>query len=269
MYDKEKQRLIENDRRDDNLNRLIPSENQFANLTEFINNVDIAIQNVSMALDSQSASKDEIIDNRDYYDKEKKLSDFELYLIKFIVAYELHERIIYLSDIFPCPPSSILRPYCDRIFACTKRDGSKFEYFVDFRFVVDEPLGDDYPKYFKGGWSLKLNDNKSESETLTAMQPVNTQATPMEKQINPIIWTGDKVLLGYMIQWLKDNGLISQKTGRDSAIEGHFVDEKNNPIKNIKQGLSRVKSLNDGGLPKSYEKIEPMLKGLKPNKSKP
>jgi hypothetical protein len=107
-----------------------------------------------------------------------------------------------------------------------------------------------------------------ESRENEGMQSINLPTVQAAKSIEPIIWTGDKVLLGYMIQWLKDNGLISQQTGRDKAIESHFVDEKNRPIKNIKQGLGRVNASNDGSLPRSYEKIEPLLKVLKPNKRK-
>lgn len=94
-----------------------------------------------------------------------------------------------------------------------------------------------------------FNDNKSE--------PTN------EKHIEPIIWTSDNVLLGYLVQWLKENGLIAKKCGRDSIIKNHFVDSLGKPISNIKQGLQNMRDLNEGQLPKNYHKIEELLKSLK------
>jgi len=87
--------------------------------------------------------------------------------------------------------------------------------------------------------------------------------TSSRKPIDPIIWTGDNVLLGYLIQWFKDEGLISKKTARDTIIKNHFVDDKGKPIENIKQALSNMKALNNGSLPKNFEKIQPLLKTLK------
>lgn len=82
------------------------------------------------------------------------------------------------------------------------------------------------------------------------------------KEIEPIVWTGDNVLLGYLVQWLKDNNYVSKKTSRDTVIKNHFVDENGKPIVNIKQGLQNMRDINNGGLPKDYEKIEPLLKIL-------
>jgi hypothetical protein len=87
--------------------------------------------------------------------------------------------------------------------------------------------------------------------------------TPLNKEIEPIVWTGDNVLLGYLIQWLKDEGFIKKKSARDTLIKNHFVDENGKPIENIKQGLSNTKKYNEGSLPKDFEKIQPLLKTLK------
>jgi hypothetical protein len=257
-------------------NKLIPFEHllPFDN-KQFVENCGNAIGNVSNALDDRAILLDSIANDQIYYDKENKLSPFELHLTKFIVAYQLFKAFITWLNYDGVPLKEDGTPrvgrdsfryehlifYYKRMYAITKRDSIKFEYCLDYDYSESEslPVSD---------WSLKLNEKYISTENSKAMQQINTPAMPQQMPIEPIIWTGDKVLLGYMIQWLKDNGLISQKTGRDSAIESHFVDERNQPIKNIKQGLGRVKALNDGGLPKSYEKIEPLLKKLNPNKRK-
>ncbi len=102
----------------------------------------------------------------------------------------------------------------------------------------------------------KLND-----KTLTVQNSTSPKQPQM--QIEPIIWDTDNILLGYLIQWLKDNGFISKKTGRDAAIKNHFSDPTGKPITNIKQGLNNMKKYNDGALPKDFEKIEPLLNTLK------
>jgi hypothetical protein len=71
------------------------------------------------------------------------------------------------------------------------------------------------------------------------------------------------VLLAYLIDWLKKEGFISKKTGRDSAIRNHFVSENWKPIKNAKQSLKNMRLYNYGELPRKFEIIEPLLKELK------
>ncbi|MBK7041527.1 MAG: hypothetical protein IPH46_13930 [Bacteroidetes bacterium] len=40
-----------------------------------------------------------------------------------------------------------------------------------------------------------------------------------QKQTEPIIWTANNVLLGYLIQWLKDEGFISKMCARDTIVK--------------------------------------------------
>ncbi len=114
-------------------------------------------------------------------------------------------------------------------------------------------------KYLKK-LTIELNELHKKEEIIIE---VAKDITPLKKEIEPIVWTGDNVLLGYLIQWLKDEGFIKKKSARDTLIKNHFVDEKGKPIENIKQGLSNIKKYNEGSLPKDFEKIEPLLKTLK------
>lgn len=104
---------------------------------------------------------------------------------------------------------------------------------------------------------------ESKAQIVTITKPNEENYEKQSISIEPIVWTGENVLLGYLIQWLKDNGLIAKKTGRDSAIEKHFVDSTGKPIKNIKQALANMKSYNNGQLPRDFEKIQPLLNTLK------
>jgi len=108
--------------------------------------------------------------------------------------------------------------------------------------------------------TIELNELLKKEEIIIE---VAKDITPLNKEIEPIVWTGDNVLLGYLIQWLKDEGFIKKKSARDTLIKNHFVDENGKPIENIKQGLSNTKKYNEGSLPKDFEKIQPLLKTLK------
>lgn len=115
-------------------------------------------------------------------------------------------------------------------------------------------------------YSFKLEYLKIEYKNLVSVKAnefADVSDKKLNNQIEPIIWTGHNVLLGYLIQWLKDNGLISNKTGRDTAIRNHFISEKGVPIRNIKQALQKMRDINEGQLPGKYEKIDPLLKTLK------
>jgi hypothetical protein len=107
----------------------------------------------------------------------------------------------------------------------------------------------------------ELNDLKNVTEN--SIQSPVSEKSMKANILEPIIWTENNVLLGYLIQWLKDEGFISKKSPRDTLIKNHFVDESGKPIGNIKQGLLNMKTYNEGQLPTKYEKIEPLLKTLK------
>ncbi len=120
--------------------------------------------------------------------------------------------------------------------------------------------------YFIYNLWKNTNNNLSKfenSKTSKIMNPSKTNDLETQNKLEPIIWTGDNVLLGYLIQWLKEEGLISKKSARDSIIKNHFVNDKGKPIENIKQALSNMKAINNGGLPRGFEKIHPLLKTLK------
>jgi hypothetical protein len=243
---------------------LLKFENEFTNLSliDFILNCQDALSSVYFEICINRSSKEStlkfIIDNREFYENKNKLNDFELYLTKFIVA---HCMVSYYDE------DKNKTDYFNQVLSICKSQSNYYKYYFDYHrgfFCTGNERG------VCADWHLRLNtkqyatiDKNELAETLNKLKQTNTQPTPQQKEIEPIIWTGDNVLLGYLVQWLKDNGLIAKKTGRDNAIKNHFVNEKNMPIDNIKQSLQNMKTYNDGKLPKDFEKLEPLLKTLK------
>ena len=174
-----------------------------------------------------------------YFDEDNETNNL---LIKFYRAFLVGEKI-YLFNV--CPDLSLFE---------------NVESVVTF--IVDKLIkAYQYAHYLDE--LIEERDGISEVKQGFIYQPKNDTNKIDTKKIDPIIWTSDKVLLGFLIQWLKDNHFISKTTARDNVINNHFVDEAGNPIKNIRQLLQGMRDLNDGKLPQKYEKLEPLLNDLK------
>lgn len=225
---------------------LLKYENEFYYLKEFIVQTKLlALNEVVKQLEEEKGTQ-RIIDGIPNL-VPNTLSPFEELLTKWIIADYVHT--------FEQGSIRSTETFYKTVKTIVERETKNFSVQIDF---CKSPVELEFALQFVyGHWRLIEVSKRKESNQNT------NDINKAQKQIEPIIWDADNVLLGYLIQWLKDNGFISKKTGRDSAIKNHFVDATSKQITSIKQGLNNVKKFNDGGLPKDFEKIEPLLNNLK------
>jgi len=252
---------------------LLKFENEFTNLSliDFILNCESATGNILMALLNDGNNKDltikYIIEQKRYYETalkpdyktNYKLNDFELYLIKFIVAHCLIEY--YKED-------KKRTNYFNQILSITQRQ-TDFKYYINYN--ETEYFANGIEKY----WSLELNTKqyviiykKELAETLNKLKQTTTQLTPPQKEIKPIKWLKNSNLLAYLINELKTYGFIDEDSIW-AICEQIFVDKKGNPIK-AETFTSMVKGYEnnqtpDGtkGKPKTHTEITDLIKTIK------
>lgn len=124
--------------------------------------------------------------------------------------------------------------------------------------------------------TLKLfNDGKSRINNLFSLKKLNTPAStqpqrtpPPVKQIEPIKWQKDSVLLAYLINELKTYGFIDE-TNIWAICEQLFVDKKGTPIKAttfssmIKNYENNQTTDNTKGKPKKHHEISTLIEVIK------
>lgn len=110
--------------------------------------------------------------------------------------------------------------------------------------------------------------NKFMKDKLEILKATPTQPTPPQKEIEPIKWQKQSVLLAYLINELKTYGFIDEENIW-AICEQIFVDKKGNPIK-AETFTSMVKNYEnnqtpDGtkGQPKKHTEITELIKTLK------
>jgi hypothetical protein len=244
-------------------------ENEFTNLSliDFILNCQDALDCVyfelSLNRDSKGSTLKFIIDNREFYENKNKLNDFELYLTKFIVA---HCMVSYDNE------DKNKTDYFNQVLSICKCQSNNYKYYFDY-----------YRGFFCTGnergvcadWHLRLNtkqyvtiDKKELAEKLNKLKQTNTQLTPPQKEIEPIKWQKNSVLLAYLINELKTYGFINEDSIW-AICEQIFVDKKGNQIK-AETFTSMVKNYEnnqtpDGtkGKPKTHTEITELIKTLK------
>lgn len=254
---------------------LLKFENEFTNLSliDFILNCESATGNILMALLNDGNNKDltikYIIEQKRYYETalkpdyktNYKLNDFELYLIKFIVA---HCLVRYYKE------DKKRTDFFNQILSISERQKYDYKYFADYgryKYVNEYGICQD--------WLLKLNtkqyvtiDKKELAETLNKLKQTTTQLTPPQKEIKPIKWLKNSNLLAYLINELKTYGFIDEDSIW-AICEQIFVDKKGNPIK-AETFTSMVKGYEnnqtpDGtkGKPKTHTEITDLIKTIK------
>lgn len=113
------------------------------------------------------------------------------------------------------------------------------------------------------GVLIAFSLNRLEKEYLNlSNNNIKKDVINVKNSNNAIIWNKNNVLLIFLIDWLKENHYISDKSSRNSIIKNHFTNISGEEIKNIRQSLHNVKALNEGQLPKGYEKLENLFKEL-------
>lgn len=246
---------------------LLKFESEFTNssLIDFILNCESATRNIFMALLNQSSNKTltirYIIEQKGYYDTDSKLSDFELYLTKFIVA---HCLLRYYKE------DKKRTDYFNQVFSISERQMFEFKYFADYgehKYVNGNGICQD--------WLLKLNTKKyitiekrELAETINNLKQATTQLKPPQKQTEPIKWLKNSNLLAYLINELKNSGFVDENSIW-AICEQIFVDKKGNIIK-AETFTSMVKNYennqtHDGtkGKPKIHTEITEIIKTLK------
>lgn len=248
---------------------LLKFESEFTNVGQFIINCDISISYVYNAL--QNETNDErmtvkhICDNEWFYDPKiyaiapVGLNQFEMYLIKFIVA----DCLAYPS-VIPFVVKNTREynkrrsDYYQQIEFMTKSRMNEFTYFIEFE------------KYQKinGGineyWLLKLNPNK-------VLQNLNNSTMlsepPLQKVIEPIQWQKDATLLAYLFNELQKKGFIKDKT-LWKKLTFFFVDKeginfKNRTFPNLITSYGKTKTIHNGkNVPTDHKDISDIVSVL-------
>lgn len=144
---------------------LLKFEDEFIGLSlkSFILNCKNATDTLILLLASHRHRKDfnieDLHEQKEIYDKEKLLTNFELYLTRFIVAHNIYNAYPHLREgtIFFNQTLNI----CER---------HKFEFKYLIKYSKNITLGDEINK----NWELVLNENEKK------------QPTPPQKEIEPI-----------------------------------------------------------------------------------
>lgn len=229
---------------------LMSKEEVFTNLKDFIFFLDDSIDDVAREIELKWYNLQTIqnlVEKDSFYIKDYKFTDFEVVLIKYLVAVYYYQEDFALLDNFGIRTK--VEHYCHLVFSMVEQNKLKHNFYIKHT-TKKLPNGRN-----KVEWSLELKENNTISET--------QKSTVTEEQSkNFIIWKNDQIEFAYLFWVLKKENIIQSDTLAKSLATIFFNNEAKR-INNVLLNSYFSKFEKRDSYPKNAKQIEALIKLLK------
>jgi hypothetical protein len=216
-------------------------ESEFTDLVYFILNLESINNLIEQLLFydwSETSTLKFIIENESYYNVDKRLNDFELYVTQYCVGVHIsNQRHITLDD------SNRKESFCKIMFSLLNKKNKLFNYKIITKHISYSQIN-----------GIRLEPNsESNDEKITDNQEVFE---------NIISWKNEIRILAYLF-WKMRQDKIFECENLGSILSKVFVDSKKNKIKNTLFNTEFSKFTNGASFPKKAKDIDNLIELIK------